>query len=191
MTALTQQTNADGLVQRYGQETPADSASAGDGSRGSAIREYVLNFTAAEITAAAGTGFYDADASGGTTPDSFSDAAPFIPAGSVICSAYLVATVAWTGNATIDIGFETKAGAAQDADGLFNGLDVDDAADGLNTIGASPVPDGPCVRETSGTYDPDWQDGLGDHYVRVINADAGTLTAGEAKLVVQYIPYQS
>lgn len=188
MSGLIQQTNLDGLVQRYGTETPRPSV--GD-PRGKAIKDFILDFTYDQITANSSTGFYDQDASGGSTPDSYSDAYPFIPAGSVICAAYLVATVAWTGTATLDIGFETKAGAAQDEDALYDGLDIDSATVGLATIGAHAVVNGVCAVETTGTYDPDWQAGLGDHYVRVINADAGTLTAGAAKLVIQYIPFQS
>ena len=190
MSALIKQTNSDGLTQRYGKEEPEGILAAGQ-TRGKVVQEFVLDFKFSDITANSSTGMYDADASGGSTPDSFSDAVNFIPAGSAIVNAYLVTTVAWTGTATIDIGFETKAGAAQDEDGLYDGLDVDSATVGLATAGANVVPNGVVVQNTTGTFDPDWNDGLGDHYVRVINADAGTLTAGEAKLVIEYINYQS
>jgi len=66
---------------------------------------------------------------------------------------------------------------------------VDSATVGLDNAGCSPLPNGVLVQNTTGTYDPD---GIGDAtsanmYIRVINADAGTLTAGAAKLVVKFI----
>ena len=189
MAALNQFTNSDGLVRRYGVENVVDLR-----ARDGLFQEgaLVLDFAFGDITAVGSTGFYDQDNSGGDTPDEFSEAVAFIPAGSIITASYLVAITAWTGTATIDIGFESKAGAAQDVDALYDGLDVDHADTGLATIGASPVPNGVLTQNTSGTYDPDGTSGFNtaDMYLRVINADAGTLTAGTAKLVVKYIAFQ-
>lgn len=180
-------TNADGLTQRFGaQDVVSDRPRY---TRGKVEEEMVVDFVYSDVTAAASTGFYDADASGGDTPDSFSDAVPYIPADSILTGAYIVATTAWTGTATLDIGLENQAGTAIDADAFFDGLDVDSATVGLDNAGCTPIPNGVLVQNTSGTYNPD---GLGDAtsenmYVRVINADAGTLTAGAAKLVIKYI----
>ena len=180
-------TNKDGLTRRFGVQDKVDRPRV---TQENVKRTLVLDFTYADVTGAASTGFYDADASGGDTPDSFSNAVPYIPANSVITNAYIVATSAWTGTATVDIGFESQDGTALDADALFDGLDVDSATVGLANAGAAPLPNGVSAQNTTGTYDPD---NISDNfssanmYVRPINADAGTLTAGAARLVVEYI----
>lgn len=187
MASATQFTNADGLVRRYGVTSAEDKRPKLTATN--VKQTLVVDFTYEDITAVGSTGFYDADASGGDTPDSFSDAVPFIPAGSIITATYIVATTAWTGTAVIDIGFEQQDGSVQDVDGLYDGLDVDDAADGLATVGASPLPNGVLTQNTTGTYDPDGTAGFNTEnmYIRVHNQSAGTLTAGAARLVVEYI----
>jgi hypothetical protein len=190
---VTRYTNADGLVETYGARSAADDRKfPRKVSTGGAVQALVLPFTYSDITADSGTGFYDADASGGSTVDSFSQAVNAIPAGSTIVAAYLTTTAAWTGTATIDIGFWTRAGVVIDIDALYDGLDVDHADSGMATIGAMPKPNGVAVPGTSGTFDPDWHDSLSATtaplYIRVCNADAGTLTAGASTLTVEFIP---
>lgn len=188
MSVLVQYTNKDGLTRHYGIQDVDDGRNREPSTAGG-IRQIAVDFAFGDLTEAAGVGFYDADASGGTTPDSFSNAIAFVPAGSFVTAAYLVAVTAWTGTATVDIGFESQAGAAQDADALWAGLDVDHADTGLATIGAAVVPTGVGVGNTAGSYDPDWSAGFStaDMYLRVIKADSGTLTAGTARLVVEYM----
>ena len=188
MSVLVQYTNKDGLTRHYGIQDVDDGRNREPRTAGG-LRQIVVDFAFGELTEASGVGFYDADASGGTTPDSFSGAIAFVPSGSWVTRAYVVAVTAWTGTATLDIGFESQAGAAQDADALYNGIDVDHADTGLATIGAAIIPNGVGVGNTSGSYDPDWSAGFNtaDMYVRVIKADSGTLTAGTARLVVEYM----
>jgi hypothetical protein len=191
--AITRFTNKDGLVETYGTRAASDDAKFPRkvSSRG-VVQSLVLPFSYSDITADSGTGFYDADASGGSTPDSFSSAVNAIPAGSTIVAAYLTTRTAWAGTATIDIGFWTQAGVVIDIDALYDGLDVDHTDSGMLTVGAAPFPNGVAVQQTSGTFDPDWHDTVSattaDLYLRVCNADAGTLTAGASTLVVEYIP---
>ena len=100
----------------------------------------------------------------------------FIPAGSYITSASLIVTTAFTsgGSATLTIGTYTQAGAAVDADGI-------DAAIALAAIGAykAVACDGAAVGCTATV-------GGADVYVEAIYGTAA-FTAGEAKLVIEYI----
>ncbi len=100
----------------------------------------------------------------------------FIPAGSYITSASLIVTTAFTsgGYATLTIGTYTQAGAAVDADGI-------DAAVALAAIGADKAVacDGAAVGGTATV-------GGADVYVEAIYGTAA-FTAGEAKLVIEYI----
>lgn len=178
----TRYTNSDGLVQHYGtRRTENEIARKSTNS----VREtLVIPFTYDNLPG------YDADASGGSTADSFSGQIGFIPANSIITSVYLVSTTAWTGTATVDIGLEEQDGTVIDADCFYDGIDVD-AATGLDTVGnvLQPNGNGPALN-TSGTVDIDFNNAVAgnvDMYVRVINADAGTLTAGAATLIVEYI----
>ena len=100
----------------------------------------------------------------------------FIPAGSYITSASLIVTTAFAsgGSATLTIGTYTQAGAAVDADGI-------DAAVALAAIGADKAVacDGAAVGGTATV-------GGADVYVEAIYGTAA-FTAGEAKLVIEYI----
>ena len=100
----------------------------------------------------------------------------FIPAGSYITSASLIVTTAFTsgGSATLTIGTYTQAGAAVDADGI-------DAAIALAAIGADKAVacDGAAVGGTATV-------GGADVYGEAIYGTAA-FTAGEAKLVIEYI----
>lgn len=190
---VTRYTNADGLVETYGpRDADDDSKFPRKVSTRGAVQALVLPFSYSDITADSGTGFYDADASGGSTVDSFSSAVNAIPAGSTIVNAYLTTRTAWAGTATIDIGFWTQAGVVIDIDALYDGLDVDHTDTGMLTVGAMPKPNGVAVQTTTGTFDPDWHDTVSATtaplYIRVCNADAGTLTAGASTLVVEYLP---
>ena len=112
----------------------------------------------------------------GTSADTPQDHDAFIPAGSYITSASLIVTTAFTsgGSATLTIGTYTQAGAAVDADGI-------DAAVALAAIGADKAVacDGAAVGGTATV-------GGADVYVEAIYGTAA-FTAGEAKLVIEYI----
>ena len=100
----------------------------------------------------------------------------FIPAGSYITGAHLIVTTAFTsgGSATLTIGTYTQAGVAVDADGI-------DAAIALAALGADKAVacDGAAVGGTATV-------GGADVYVEAIYGTAA-FTAGEAKLVIEYI----
>ena len=182
---MSRHTNNDGLVVNYGpRDAEDDGLIAKGGSSVPAIQTMRWDFTYENLPG------FDADASGGATPDTFSDAVPFIPAGSIISRAFLVATTAWTGTGTMDVGFEAQDSTDLDVDGLYDGLDVDHADTGLATVGAAPIPNGVCVQNTSGTYDPDWMEAASattsNLYVRAFAA-TGSFTAGAATLVVEFI----
>lgn len=100
---------------------------------------------------------------------------PFIPAGSYITDAYLIVTTGFTGtNATLNIGLQTAAGAAIDADGIDATIAVADLA-----AGKAVLCNGALVRGTATV-------GSAPAYLS-IDYDTAAFTAGAAKLVVEYI----
>jgi len=100
----------------------------------------------------------------------------FIPAGSYITGAHLIVSTAFTsgGSATLTVGTYTQAGAAVDADGIDATIAVADlAADKAVACNGAAV---------GGTATV----GGADVYVEAIYGTAA-FTAGEAKLVIEYI----
>ena len=151
--------NADGLeVLTAGEQGTAAKRGTSLSSQKKAL---VMNITGTEVPSSVATP-QDHDA--------------FIPAGSYITSASLIVTTAFTsgGSATLTIGTYTQAGAAVDADGI-------DAAIALAAIGADKAVacDGAAVGGTATV-------GGADVYVEAIYGTAA-FTAGEAKLVIEYI----
>ncbi len=151
--------NADGLeVLTAGEQgTPAKRVT----SLSSQKKSLVMNITGTEVPSSVATP-QDHDA--------------FIPAGSYITGAHLLVSTAFTsgGSATLTVGTYTQAGAAVDADGI-------DAAIALAAIGADKAVacDGAAVGGTATV-------GGADVYVEAIYGTAA-FTAGEAKLVIEYI----
>lgn len=151
--------NADGLeVLTAGEQgTPAKRGT----SLSSQKKSLVMNITGTEVPSSVATP-QDHDA--------------FIPAGSYITGAHLLVSTAFTsgGSATLTIGTYTQAGAAVDADGI-------DATIALAAIGADKAVacNGAAVGGTATV-------GGADVYVEAIYGTAA-FTAGEAKLVIEYI----
>jgi hypothetical protein len=151
--------NADGLeVLTAGEQgTPAKRGT----SLSSQKKSLVMNITGTEVPSSVATP-QDHDA--------------FIPAGSYITGAHLLVSTAFTsgGSATLTVGTYTQAGAAVDADGI-------DAAIALAAIGADKAVacDGAAVGGTATV-------GGADVYIEAIYGTAA-FTAGEAKLVIEYI----
>ncbi len=98
----------------------------------------------------------------------------FIPAGSFITNAYLKVTSAMTGTSgTLTIGLAQKDGTAIDADGIDVAVaQADLAAD------KAVVCNGALVRGTAT---------VGSANAYVYTTKGGTVTAGAAKLVIEYI----
>jgi hypothetical protein len=151
--------NADGLeVLTAGEQGTAAKRGTSLSSQKKAL---VMNITGTEVPSSVATP-QDHDA--------------FIPAGSYITGAHLLVSTAFTsgGSATLTIGTYTQAGAAVDADGI-------DATIALAAIGADKAVacDGAAVGGTATV-------GGADVYVEAIYGTAA-FTAGEAKLVIEYI----
>ncbi len=126
---------------------------------------------------------FDADASGGSTPDSFSDAVPYIPKNSLVVDVYTIVTTAFAGATTSYVmGTYTKAGVAIDADGFYTGTELAVANMGAGKI---LLPDGVDVRRTSGTFDDSVVSTTENAYVLVTVTN--TPTAGRARTVISYI----
>jgi hypothetical protein len=151
--------NADGLeVLTAGEQgTPAKRGT----SLSSQKKSLVMNITGTEVPTSVATP-QDHDA--------------FIPAGSYITGAHLIVSTAFTsgGSATLTIGSYTQAGAAVDADGI-------DAAIAVADIVANKAVacNGALVGGTATV-------GAADVYIEAIFGTAA-FTAGEAKLVIEYI----
>ena len=151
--------NADGLeILTAGEQGTAAKRGTSLSSQKKAL---VMNITGTEVPSAAATP-QDHDA--------------FIPAGSYITGAHLIVSTAFAsgGSATLTIGTYTQAGVAVDADGI-------DAAIALAAIAADKAVacDGAAVGGTATV-------GGADVYVEAIYGTAA-FTAGEAKLVIEYI----
>lgn len=151
--------NADGLeVLTAGEQGTA--AKRGT-SLSSQKKSLVMNITGTEVPSSVATP-QDHDA--------------FIPAGSYITGAHLIVSTAFTsgGSATLTVGSYTQAGAAVDADGI-------DAAVAVAALVADKAVacDGALVGGTATV-------GGADVYIEAIYGTAA-FTAGEAKLVIEYI----
>lgn len=100
---------------------------------------------------------------------------PFIPAGSYITDAYLIVKTGFAGtNATLNIGLQTAAGVAIDADGIDATIAVTALA-----AGKAVLNDGALVRGTATV-------GSDNAYLS-FDYDTAAFTAGAAKLVIEYI----
>lgn len=151
--------NADGLeVLTAGEQGTAAKRGTSLSSQKKAL---VMNITGTEVPSSVATP-QDHDA--------------FIPAGSYITGAHLIVSTAFTsgGSATLTVGSYTQAGAAVDADGI-------DAAVAVAALVADKAVacDGALVGGTATV-------GGADVYIEAIYGTAA-FTAGEAKLVIEYI----
>ena len=112
----------------------------------------------------------------GSSADTPQDHDAFIPAGSYITGAHLIVTTAFTsgGSATLTIGTYQQDGTTVDADGI-------DATIALAALAANKgvACDGAAVGGTATV-------GANDVYIEAIYGTAA-FTAGEAKLVIEYI----
>lgn len=169
-------TNKDGLTRHYGPQTPRDKAyqvvRVGGG-----ISQLVVDFSFDDLPG------FDADAGGGSTPDSFSEAIPYIPAGATILDATFLVCDAFAGGTSYAVGTYTKAGAAIDADGIFTGTAL--ALANINADGKVVSPDGVDVVKTSGTFDGAAVSTTENAYLVV--AATGTFTDGQARMVLTYM----
>ena len=169
-------TNKDGLTRHYGPQTPRDKAyqvvSVGGG-----IKQLVVDFSYDDLPG------FDADAGGGSTPDSFSEAIPYIPAGATILDAVFLVCDAFAGGTSYVVGTYSKAGAAIDADGIFTGTAL--ALANIDADGDVVTPDGVDVVKTSGTFDGSAVSTTLDAYLVV--AASGSFTDGQARMVITYL----
>jgi len=169
-------TNKDGLTRHYGPQTPRDKAyqvvSVGGG-----IKQLVVDFSYDDLPG------FDADAGGGSTPDSFSEAIPYIPAGATILDATFLVCDAFAGGTSYTVGTYTKAGVAIDADGIFTASALPLA--NIDADGDVVTPDGVDVVKTSGTFDGSAVDTANDAYLVV--AASGSFTDGQARMVITFL----
>ncbi len=153
--------NSDGLKVQFGNQDARNT-----GITGALTRRMV-----ATIDLTDPPGFtHDLDNDG--TNDGYAEDA-FIPAGSFITNAYLVVGTAAAGGTSINVGLYEADGTVIDADGIDAGVLTAEMA-----ANEAVVCDGALVRGTATV-------GTADSYLFV--AATGTFTAGEVKLVVEYL----
>lgn len=151
------QTNSDGLTRNYGIPTKNQEALVGTkGVRNELV--VLVNFN--DLPAPRDGSAYD-------------NSQDYIPKGAVVESCKLITTVAWAGGTNLTLGFNTKANAAIDADGI----DVTIATAAL-TANSVIVCDG--VVATNAIVSA-----TADAYITA--ATTGTYTAGQSKLVITYL----
>ncbi len=176
MSAFVEETNADGLTRFYGTQTPHDEkyqvVNIGGG-----IKQLVVDFSYDDLPG------YDADASGGSTPDSFSNNIPFIPAGATVLDAVFIVTTGFTSGTSYEVGFEQQDGTVIDANGVFTTTELAQA--NIASAGDVRTADGVDVRHTSGTFDNGAVDASNNAYLRVV--EAGTFDAGKGRIVLTYV----
>jgi hypothetical protein len=127
---------------------------------------------------------FDQDAGGGNTPDSFSEAIPYIPKGSIVVDVHTVITQAFAGGTSYVMGTYQKNGTVIDADGFYNATEL--ALANMDAVGDYLRPNGVDVLRSTGTFDDFAVSATQDAYVLV--TATGTFTAGRARTVVQYMP---
>jgi len=154
-------TNDDGLQVQYGEQ---DVAVVGGVS--SPSKRLVIDFDYANLPS------FTADLNNDGTKNGFFGGDANIPAGAFITNAYIVVTTAFASGTSYNIGLYDSAGSALDADGI-------DAAVLTAALAANKavVCDGASVGGTK----TEASDGF------IVIAATGTFTAGEAKLVIEYI----
>jgi hypothetical protein len=170
-------TNSDGLTRRYDGQDIEKTEEYQVVDIGGGIKQLVVDFSYDALPG------FDADASGGSTPDSFSDAIPFIPAGSTVLDAVLLVTTAFAGGTSYTVGFHQQNGTAIDTDGVYTASALPLSA--INAAGAVVSPDGVDVVKTSGTFDGAAVDTANKGYLKV--TASGTFTAGKARMVLTYV----
>lgn len=126
---------------------------------------------------------FDQDTGGGTTPDSFSEAVPYIPANSLVTNVWTVVTTAFASGTSYVMGTYQKDGTVIDADGFYTGTEL--AVAGMNAKGKILRPDGVDVLTSTGTFDDAVVHTTANAYVLI--TATGTFTAGRARTVIQYI----
>lgn len=165
------ETNKDGLKTRYGKRNLVGDSNIAKHTTESIIRELVVDWEYNNLPA------FDQDAGGGSTPDTFSSAVAFIPAGSHIVSANTYIKTAFAGGTTYDMGLYQRDGTVIDADGI----DAAVALAAMDADGDMVVNDGAMVAPTAGANTT-----TVDAYFVV--AATGTYTAGKARTVIRYVP---
>lgn len=125
----------------------------------------------------------DEDFGGGTTPDRFSEAIPYIPANSLVTNVYTVVTTAFAGGTSYVMGTYQKDGTVVDADGFYTGTEL--AVANMNAKGKILRADGVDVLTSTGTFDDAVVHTTANTYVLV--TATGTFTAGRARTVIEYL----
>ncbi len=167
--------NDDGLVIKFGRERSA-SARAGEVRTAGPLHILTMDFDFADVERALGAGF-DVDSDAGGDFDSFSGMQTFIPANSLVTRATLFALTDWAdsaGTMNIDIGTYQKDGTGINTTGIDAAI-VEAALDAGDLV--------ECNGAVVGTFV-----GANDAYIGVIESNSATLSAGTARLVIEYMP---
>jgi len=171
----TLHTNKDGLSQWYGTRSTSDFAVTRRTNDSGAVQSLIVDFDYTMVGETTAT-WFDEDSGGGSTPDSPSYLQATLPANCYIKSATLIVKTAFVGaTATVNIGTYLKAGTAVDA----IGIDEDILITAIDAVGDVVLCDGTQVGGLTTI-------GTADVFIAV-DSDTAALTAGSARLVIEYI----
>lgn len=154
-------TNNDGLQVQYGEQDVARV-----GGVHAPSKRIVIDFDFSDLPS------FTADLNNDGTKNGFFGGDANVPAGAFITNAYIIVTTPFAGGTSYNIGTYEADGTVIDADGIDAAVAVADLA-----ANKAVVCDGASVGGVI-TY-------ANDGYVVI--AATGTFTAGEAKLVIEYI----
>lgn len=167
---MTAWTNDDGLVVHFGADRARNVNQTFGNIVVNGVRYFIVDFEWDNMPA------FTADLDNNGTNDGYSDEDVYIPSGSFITNAYTIIHTAFAGagTETWNFGLYQKDGTVLDADGI-------DAAVAFAAMGANKtiVHDGALVRTTTK---------LTANAYPVFVASAGTITAGKARTVIEFIP---
>jgi len=182
MAAAGTWTNPDGLVQKFGSyyKNPSNFVNVPRSlaSKGGMIKEIVIDYDLAQLSASGGTS-YTTDLNNDGTVDGFTTGDSYLPANSSVLRVTMIASEGATGGTSITIGTYGLTGSAIAATGLMTA--TEGVIANFNTAGKRTYGAGALVAATAGTAGV----GTADAYIAI--AATGTFTAGKGRIVIEYI----
>jgi hypothetical protein len=171
--------NADGLYQKFGGDyrNKAVNLARDLAEVFGQIKQAELDFDLTKIPA--GTVSYSSDLNNDGTVDGFTEADFYLPINSSVLRVTLLTTVAATGGTSITVGTFQKTGTVISATNLLTA--TEGVIANMDTIGKRIYGAGALVSATAGTAGT----GLVDAYVGITTA--GTFTAGQGRILIDYI----
>lgn len=178
--AVTRWTNADGLqvaFPNYYSAYPKLPNQARFLESDGAVKMVEIDYDLTQIPT--GTVSYSSDLNNDGTVDGFSNADSYIPAGSTVLRAIVIASTAATGGTSFTVGSYGKTGTAIAATGFVTA--TEGVLANINTVGKRTLGAGALCAAAAGTAGV----GTADAYIGI--GTTGTFTAGTGRIIIEYI----